>query len=82
MNTDQCRGNAGLKDQVKALEWVRDNIEQFKGDPNNVTLSGHSAGATCVNLHMVSPLSKGNMKSTQNSIYIFRAGFTNCLSGV
>jgi len=59
MRTEKCRGNAGLKDQVKALEWIRDNIEKFKGDPKNVTISGHSAGATCVNLHLISPLSKG-----------------------
>lgn len=52
-------GNYGLKDQVMALEWVRDYIGNFGGDPNLVTLLGYSAGAISVTLHMVSPMSKG-----------------------
>lgn len=60
MRTERCQGNAGLKDQVEALKWIQQNIEKFKGNPNNVTISGHEAGATCVNLHLISPLSRGN----------------------
>lgn len=52
-------GNYGLKDQVMALEWVRDYIGNFGGDPNLVTLLGYSAGAISVTLHMISPMSKG-----------------------
>lgn len=51
-------GNAGLKDQRLAMQWIQRNIEKFNGDPNNVTLFGESAGAYCVHFHTLSPRSQ------------------------
>lgn len=45
-------GNSGLKDIVKGLEWIRDNIEQFGGDPNRITLMGLQGGAAGIDLLM------------------------------
>ncbi|CAG2057130.1 unnamed protein product [Timema podura] len=51
--------NNGLKDQVAVLQWVQQNIAQFGGDPDNVTIFGESAGSACVHYHLLSPMSKG-----------------------
>uniref|UniRef100_A0A2H8TEY6 Carboxylic ester hydrolase n=2 Tax=Melanaphis sacchari TaxID=742174 RepID=A0A2H8TEY6_9HEMI len=56
---DILPGNYGMKDQVLALKWVKNNIEKFGGDPNKVTIFGESAGSASVGLHLLSPLSKG-----------------------
>jgi len=55
-------GNAGLKDQNLALQWVRDNIAAFGGNASDVTIFGESAGGMSVGLHVVSPMSRGLFK--------------------
>lgn len=57
LNHGSAPGNAGLFDQLMALEWVQKNIRHFGGDPDNVTLFGESAGSVAVSLHLLSPLS-------------------------
>ncbi|XP_023242067.1 neuroligin-4, X-linked-like isoform X1 [Centruroides sculpturatus] len=58
------RGNYGLMDQIAALHWIQENVAEFGGDPHNVTVFGHGHGAACVNLLMLSPMSKdGNRKA-------------------
>jgi para-nitrobenzyl esterase len=51
--------NFGMLDQIAALEWVRDNISQFGGDPGNVTIFGQSAGAVSVLALFASPRATG-----------------------
>lgn len=55
-------GNYGFLDQLLALQWVKQNISAFGGDPERITIEGESAGAISVNAHMASPLSKGLIK--------------------
>ncbi|KAK7746809.1 hypothetical protein SLS53_001997 [Cytospora paraplurivora] len=45
--------NAGLRDQRLAIEWVRDNIEHFGGDPNRITISGQSSGGLAVGMQIL-----------------------------
>lgn len=53
------RGNAGLKDQSLGIRWVKENIEAFGGNPQNITLFGGSAGGASVHYHMMSEYSRG-----------------------
>lgn len=52
-------GNMGLKDQNMALRWVKEHIHAFNGNPEEITLTGLSAGGVSVHYHYLSPLSKG-----------------------
>lgn len=51
--------NLGMKDQIAALKWVKQNIAAFGGDPEQVTIFGESAGGTSVETLMAAPSTKG-----------------------
>ncbi|XP_045487346.1 esterase FE4-like [Pieris rapae] len=62
LETPEVPGNAGLKDAATALKWVKQNIEHFNGDPNNITGMGESAGASITTLLSISKMTQGIFK--------------------
>jgi para-nitrobenzyl esterase len=59
-------GNEGLLDQVAALEWVRDNITVFGGDPDNITVFGFSAGGMSIGMLLAMPAASGKFHKAIN----------------
>ncbi len=68
-------GNEGLLDQVAALDWVRENIASFGGNPDNITLAGFSAGGMSVGNLLAMPAARGKFHKAIN-----RSGAANIIS--
>ena len=66
--------NCGLSDQILALQWVRDNIAAFGGDPERVTIAGESAGGASVVNMLAAPAVKGCFQQA-----IAESGLPNCV---
>lgn len=59
---EEKSGNFGFLDQAAALDWIKDNIKGFGGDPENITVSGFSAGGRDVMAMLISPMFKGKFQ--------------------
>lgn len=59
LNTSQIPGNAGMRDMVSFLQWVQRNARHFGGDPEDVTLMGHSSGSANAHLLSLSKAARG-----------------------
>ncbi|XP_028164297.1 uncharacterized protein LOC114355565 [Ostrinia furnacalis] len=58
LGTEKAPGNAGMKDQVALLHWVKKNIASYGGNPEDMTIAGYSAGSSAVDLLMISPTTR------------------------
>nr|XP_027195458.1 cholinesterase 1-like [Dermatophagoides pteronyssinus] len=56
---ERAPGNQGIHDMILALKWVKENIERFGGDPNDITLMGLSSGSMAISTLILSPLARG-----------------------
>ena len=76
LGDENVPGNMGLRDQNLAMQWVNQNIKQFGGDPDTVTIFGESAGALSVAYQIISPLSQGEIC---NLFELFAVHYNDCI---
>ena len=62
LGIEDAPGNQGLLDQRQSMVWVQENIRDFMGDPDRVTIGGESAGSFSVFYHMMSALQRSHNK--------------------
>ncbi len=70
-------GNEGILDQVAALDWVRENVAAFGGNPDNITIGGFSAGGMSVGTLLALPAAKGKFSKAMN-----RSGAANIVGSI
>nr|XP_046913589.1 acetylcholinesterase-like [Dermatophagoides farinae] len=75
--TLKTQTNAGIWDQLLALEWIQEHIEYFQGDSKHVTIAGFDSGATSVGLHLMSPKSR---RLFQQAIMMSGSVYTQLIS--
>jgi len=73
-NRSDAPGNVGLWDQAMALNWTKQNIKAFGGNPDNITVFGESAGSMSVSNFIVSPVTKNMFQKAimQSGIHFLR----------
>lgn len=69
-------GNYAFYDMIAAVRWIKENISQFGGDPDNITLAGQSGGARSNGILLASPLMKGLVKNISIESGIIYWGFS------
>jgi len=62
LGIDEAPGNMGLYDQAMAMQWIKDNIQFFGGNPNSITIFGESAGSGSISAHLLSPVTSHLVK--------------------
>ena len=71
-NDANSPGNYGMWDQVRALEFVKENIRNFRGNPGIITIFGQNTGAASVGLQILSPRTVSKLREADTYHIIFK----------